>query len=53
MSQAVTDLKPTQFSFTVRFVQGYRFLDRCGDAIIRLEETLDEGWIPGELVPTG
>lgn len=53
MSNAITELQPTQFSFTVRFVQGYRFLDRCGEALVRLEDTLDEGWIPGETVPTG
>ncbi len=53
MSSAITEFQPTQFSFTVRFVQGYRFLDRCGEAIVRLEDTLDKGWIPGEVVPTG
>jgi hypothetical protein len=38
---------------TVRFVQGYRFLDSCGEAVIQLENTLEEGWLPGDLVPTG
>ena len=53
MSNAITDLQATQFILTVRFDQGYRYLDRCGEAIIRLESTLDKGWIPGELAPTG
>lgn len=53
MSKAITRLQPTQFSFTTRFVQGYRFLDKCGEAIVRLENTLDEGWIPVEMAPKG
>jgi len=53
MSSAITELQPTQFSFAVRFDQGYRYLDRCGEAIVRLEETLDEGWIPGDINPSG
>ena len=36
---------------TIRFVQGYRYLDRCGEVLIRLERGLDEGWIPGETSP--
>lgn len=38
---------------TLRFVQGYRFLDRCGEALVKLEKTLAEGWIPLEANPTG
>ncbi len=53
MSSAITELQPTQFSFSVRFDQGYRYLDRCGEAILRLEETLEQGWIPGEITPSG
>ena len=53
MSNAIADLQPTQFVFTVRFDQGYRFLDRCGNALIRLENILDAGWIQGEIAPTG
>jgi len=53
MSRATTELQPTRFDFTLRFDQGYRYLDRCGEAIIRLESTLDPGWIPGEVSPTG
>ena len=36
----------------IRFVQGYRYLDRCGEALIRLENSLAEGWIPAEATPT-
>ena len=36
---------------TIRFIQGYRYLDRCGEALIRLEQSLGEGWIPGETSP--
>jgi hypothetical protein len=48
---------PTQFSLyslqvSVRFIQGYRYLDRCGDCLIRLEEALDDGWITHETSPT-
>jgi hypothetical protein len=48
---------PTQFSLfglqvSVRFIQGYRYLDRCGECLIRLEDKLDEGWIPVETSPT-
>ncbi len=28
-------------------------MDRCGEALVRLENTLDEGWIPGEIAPKG
>src|SRR5271165_2258190 len=38
-------------NLTVRFLQGYRYLDRCGEALIRLEERLHEGWIPAEVSP--
>ena len=38
---------------TTRFVQGYRYLDRCGEAIVRLEDSLDENWIPGQVAPKG
>lgn len=41
----------TRLSATIRFVQGYRYLDKCGEAMIRLEDTLSEGWIPGEMSP--
>ena len=40
-------------ALSVRFIQGYRFLDRCGEALIRLEEVLDKGWIPTEPSPKG
>lgn len=47
------ELSVVRLSSTVRFVQGYRYLDRCGDALVRLENALDEGWIPGEAAPKG
>ncbi len=36
---------------SVRFVQGYRYLDRCGEALIKLENVLDDGWITTETTP--
>ena len=36
---------------TIRFVKGYRYLDRCGEAMVRIED-LDEHWVPGEVAPT-
>ncbi len=45
-------LDVVRLSSTIRFVQGYRYLDRCGEAIVRLENTTDEGWIPGEITPS-
>lgn len=36
---------------TIRFVQGYRYLDRCGAAMVELENGLAEGWIPTEPSP--
>ncbi len=40
-----------QIASTVRFIQGYRFLDKCGEAMVLLEGALDEGWIPRETTP--
>jgi hypothetical protein len=37
---------------TVRFVQGYRYLDRCGETLVKLEKVLDNGWLPHEPLPT-
>ncbi len=42
-------LTVVRLSSTLRFVQGYHCLDRCGAALIRLENTTDEGWIPGDI----
>ena len=39
-------------SFSLRFIQGYRYLDRCGECLIRLEDALDTAWIPVEASPT-
>lgn len=43
----------SQYVTTVRMVQGYRFLDRCGDALIRLENSLGAGWMPDDVSPKG
>jgi len=53
MSPPLSGIEQAQFVFTVRFLQGYRYLDRCGEALIALEETLDNGWIPEEIAPSG
>lgn len=42
----------------VRYKQGYRYLDRCGDAMIILEEALptisdNKIWMPEKIAPTG
>lgn len=37
---------------SLRFIQGYRYLDRCGECLIRLEDALESGWIPVETTPT-
>jgi hypothetical protein len=42
-----------EVALSVRFIQGYRFLDRCGEALVRLEEVLDKEWIPAEATPKG
>ena len=44
--------------FEVRYDQGYRYLDRCGDAMIILENALPQiseqkMWMPDEMKPTG
>ena len=36
---------------SIRFIQGYRYLDRCGEALIKLEEVLAPGWITSEPNP--
>ena len=43
--------QPANVVASVRFVQGYRYLDRCGEILIRLENELGEGWIPAEPSP--
>src|SRR5215213_5985905 len=48
---AASGLEPHQLVATIRFIQGYRYLDRCGETLIRLEQTLAEGWIPTETTP--
>lgn len=45
------ELQIRELHSTVRFIQGYRYLDRCGDAMVKLEDSLAEGWIPSETSP--
>lgn len=50
--------KLIQNIFEARFERGYRYLDRCGDAMIILEEALpaksnNSIWMPEEMRPTG
>ncbi len=51
MSKAFFD--ENTYRLTLRFVQGYRFLDRCGEALVKLEEALHKDWIPTEATPKG
>ncbi len=37
---------------SIRFVKGYRYLDRCGEALVKLVDVLDDGWIPTETTPS-
>jgi len=43
--------------FEMRYEEGYRYLDRCGEAMIILEKQLPEQtgktWMPEEIVPSG
>ena len=43
--------------FEARYEQGYRYLDRCGDALLILEDILSQDthcvWLPEEATPTG
>lgn len=43
--------------FEARFERGYRYLDRCGEAMIMLEDLLSRDtpfqWLPQEMAPTG
>jgi hypothetical protein len=48
---ATTGLETHQLQTTIRFIQGYRYLDRCGETLIRLENSLADGWIPVETTP--
>src|SRR5438874_533320 len=42
-----------EHQLTIRFIQGYRYLDRCGEALVRLESVLGDGWLPIEAAPKG
>lgn len=50
--------KLIQNIFEARYEHGYRYLDRCGDAMVILEEALpaitnNSVWMPEEMRPTG
>ena len=51
------DLRITQRVFEARYERGYRYLDRCGEALVILEELLPSetgtAWMTEEAVPTG
>lgn len=46
------DLLLQKIVFEVRYKQGYRYLDRCGETMIDAENKI-KGWIAGEAAPTG
>jgi hypothetical protein len=49
--------KLTQQVFEMRYDRGYRYLDRCGEALLILEDVLPTetqlSWMPDELAPSG
>ena len=52
------NLKVIQWVFEARYERGYRYLDRCGDAMVILEEALPEVsdghvWMTEEMQPKG
>jgi len=49
---APTDFELHSVQLSLRFIQGYRYLDRCGECLVRLEDVLEPGWIPVETSPT-
>lgn len=40
-----------EFALTIRYPRGYRYLDRCGQVMLQLETTLQEGWLVAETTP--
>lgn len=48
---SINGFLPGQMLASIRFVQGYRYLDRCGETLIRLENNLGEGWLTAEPTP--
>lgn len=50
---ATSRFEEHQFRLTVRFVQGYRYLDRAGEAMIKLEDALHTDWLPNDPAPAG
>lgn len=53
-----SDLKKQQDVLEIRYKQGYRYLDRCGDAMVLLEDALpaisgNKIWMPEDMAPQG
>lgn len=50
-------LKLTKQVFEIRYEHGYRYLDRCGEAMLVFEDVLPDVtgrvWMPEEIVPSG
>ncbi|MCU0703097.1 MAG: hypothetical protein MUF18_03805 [Fimbriiglobus sp.] len=40
-----------ELRLSARFVRGYRYLDRAGEALVRLEDVLEKEWLPAEISP--
>lgn len=40
-----------ELRLSIRFVRGYRYLDRAGEALVRLEDVLEKEWLPAEISP--
>jgi hypothetical protein len=49
----IGNIQDVQYICTIRFVKGYRYLDKTGEALLRLEDLLDKGWVTGEVSPNG
>jgi hypothetical protein len=45
-------IEVTHHQFALRFIHGHRYLDRCGEALIRLEDKLGTDWLTIDPVPT-
>ncbi len=41
------------YTTTVRYARGYRYLDRCGEVLLRLEEVMHPSWAVVEAAPKG
>lgn len=39
---------PREMVLTTRMSKGYRYLDKCGEVLLNLEEALGDGWLPAD-----